>query len=73
MVVATDSVVSSSSTGTGVGGIAFCLSRWQYETHYTCAILLGTNVAILYQFLGESLTHILVDDCMMVVAHTQAI
>ena len=35
-------------------------------------VLLGTDVAKLHWLLGESLTHIPVEDCMMVVTHTQA-
>ena len=54
-----------------VDGLPLCVEA-AVSKSLTVPVLLGTDVAELHQLLGESLTHTPVEDCMMVVTHTQA-
>ena len=54
-----------------VDGLPLCVEA-AVSKSLPVPVLLGTDVAELQQLLGESLTHIPVEDCMMVVTRTQA-
>ena len=54
-----------------VDGLPLCVEA-AVSKSLPAPVLLGSDVAELHQLLGESLTHIPVEDCMMVVTCTQA-
>ena len=54
-----------------VDGLPLCVEA-AVSKSLSVPVLLGTNVAELHQLLGESLTHTPVENCMMMVTHTQA-
>ena len=55
-----------------VDGLTLCVEAVVSQS-LPVPVLLGTGVAELHWLLGESLTHTPVENCMMVVTHTQAI